>query len=173
MTSAEAIGVVIGNETWVEVATALCSAVTLLVSAYLKSFHPGSVAQQHRDTAAQLGNVRECYLSLLTDLPELMQDEATKRREELRSTLASLYIAAPRTDSKANSEAQDRLKNREDLTFSDDEIDCFLPLSLKRPGGVLRQRALNSSYSYCLPAHGHGFNIANRRDFPCVCESLQ
>lgn len=135
LTSAGAIGVVVGNETWVEVATALCSAVTLFVSAYLKNFDPGGTAQQHRDTAAQLWNVRECYLSLLTDLPELTRDEAIVRREELQSTLAALYIAAPRTDGKAYSEAQDRLKNREDLTLSDDEIDCFLPLSLKRSAG--------------------------------------
>ncbi len=135
LTSAGAIGVVIGNEVWIEIATALCSAVTLFVSAYLKNFDPGATAQQHRDAAAQLWNVRECYFSLLTDLPELTREEVIERRDELRSTLAALYIAVPRTNGKAYVEAQDRLKNMEDLTFSDEEIDCFLPLSLRRSSG--------------------------------------
>ena len=141
LTSAGAIGVVIGNEIWVEVATAICSAVTMFVSAYLKNFDPGAMGQKHSDTAAQLWNVRECYLSLLTDLPELVREEAIKRRDELQFTLAALYIAAPRTNGKAYVEAQDRLKNMEDLTFSDDEIDCFLPLSLKRSGGRAKTRS--------------------------------
>jgi hypothetical protein len=49
--------------------------------------------------------------------------------------LAAIYQAAPQTDGKAYIEAQKRLQKMEDLTFSADEIDCFLPLSLKRAGG--------------------------------------
>ncbi len=144
LTSAGTIGVVVGNEFWVEIATALCSGVTLFVSAYLKNFDPGAMAQHHRDTAAQLWNVRECYFSLLIDLPKLTREEAIERRDELQSTLAALYIAAPRTNGKAYVEAQDRLKNMEDLTFSDDEIDCFLPLSLRRSGGRAKDIPIKS-----------------------------
>jgi len=47
----------------------------------------------------------------------------------------NLFDKHRQTNSAAYSEAQDRLKNKEDMTFSDAEIDCFLPLSLKRSGG--------------------------------------
>jgi hypothetical protein len=49
--------------------------------------------------------------------------------------LAAVYAGSPQTNGKAYQEVQDRLKNMEDLTFTDAEIDCFLPLSLKRSGG--------------------------------------
>lgn len=135
VTSSGAVGVVFTNETWVEWATVAVSFLTLFVSAYLKNFDPGSTAQKHRDAAAKLWNVRECYLSLLTDLPTLDRKLAVERRDELQRMLAALYEAAPQTDGKAYSEAQKRLQKKEDMTFSEEEIDCFLPLSLKRSGG--------------------------------------
>ena len=135
LTSTGAIGVLATNERWLEVATVVVSFFALFVSAYLKNFDPGAVSQKHRDAAAKLWNVRECYFSLLTDLPHLSREVATERRDELQAMLAALYVGSPRTDGKAYLEAQDRLKNMEDMTFTDDEIDCFLPISLKRSGG--------------------------------------
>ncbi|WP_375143992.1 hypothetical protein [Bradyrhizobium sp. Ash2021] len=44
----------------------------------------------------------------------------------------SIYRSAPHTDGKAYGQAQDALQNREDLTFTDSEIDAFLPGPLKR-----------------------------------------
>lgn len=138
-TSAGAVSVVLRNETWIELATAFVAVLTLFVAAYLKNFDPGSTAQKHRDAAAKLWNVRECYFSLLTDLPKLSYEAAVERRDELQSMLAALYAGSPQTDGRAYLEAQDRLKNMEDMTFTDEEIDCFLPLSLKRSGGRPKQ----------------------------------
>lgn len=134
-TSTGAVGVVVTNETWLEVATVLVSFLTLFVTTYLKNFDLGATAQKHRDAAAKLWNIRECYLSLLTDLPALDRQAAVERRDELQTMLAALYQSAPQTDGKAYVEAQKRLQKMEDMTFSADEIDCFLPLSLKRSGG--------------------------------------
>lgn len=134
-TSTGAVGVVVTNETWLEVATVLVSFLTLFVTTYLKNFDLGATAQKHRDAAAKLWNVRECYLSLLTDLPALDRQAVVERRDELQTMLAALYQSAPQTDGKAYVEAQKRLQKMEDMTFSADEIDCFLPLSLKRSGG--------------------------------------
>jgi hypothetical protein len=39
---------------------------------------------------------------------------------------------APHTNGKAYGEAQDAFKNKDDLTFTDAEIDAFLPGPLKR-----------------------------------------
>ncbi|MCD1621099.1 SLATT domain-containing protein [Salipiger manganoxidans] len=141
LTSAGAVAVVVQERDSIEIATAALSFLTLFVAAYLKNFDPGATAQKHRDAAAKLWNIRECYLSLLTDLPKLPHNEAVERRDELQSMLAAIYVGSPQTDGKAYMEAQDRLKNMEDMTFSDEEIDCFLPLSLKRAGGRPRSVA--------------------------------
>ena len=135
LTSAGAIAAVVQDGHFFDITTAALSFLTLLVAAYLKNFDPGSTAQKHRDAAAKLWNIRECYQSLLTDLPKLSYDKAIERRDELQAMLAALYVSAPQTNGKAYMEAQHRLQNMEDLTFSDEELDCFLPLSLKRSGG--------------------------------------
>lgn len=134
-TSAGAIAAVVQDGFIVKILTAALSFLTLLLAAYLKNFDPGGNAQKHRDAAAKLWNIRECYQSLLTDLPKLPYDKAVERRDELQAMLAALYVSAPQTNEKAYEEAQHRLQNMEDLTFFDDELDCFLPLSLKRSGG--------------------------------------
>jgi len=46
--------------------------------------------------------------------------------------LHSVYSGAPSTTFQAYRKAQDALKKYEDMTFSDDEIDTFLPKELKR-----------------------------------------
>lgn len=93
------------------------------------------MAQQHRETAADIWNVRESYLSLLTDIRDsnIALADLRNRRDDLQAKLYRIYHAAPRTNAKAYQEAQDRLQNKEDLTFTDKEIDAFLPATLRRP----------------------------------------
>ena len=132
LASTGAVGVFFTDTRWIEIATVLLSFSTLFVSTYLKNFDLGELTQKHRDAASKLWNVRECYLSLLTDLPLLEREAAIERRDELQTMLVAIYQAAPQTNGKGYQQAQDRLKNKEDLTFTAEEIDCFLPLSLKR-----------------------------------------
>jgi hypothetical protein len=44
----------------------------------------------------------------------------------------SIYQNAPRTNSQAYGEAQKALKIQEEMTFSDEEIDQFLPTTLRK-----------------------------------------
>jgi len=132
LASASAVSVLITDEMLTEISTVVLSFLTFFVSTYLKDFDPGSVSQKHRDCAAKLWHVRENYLSLLTDLHTLDRTSAAARRDELQKELASIYTGSPQTNGKAYLEAQDRLKNKEDLTFAQAEIDCFLPENLRR-----------------------------------------
>lgn len=115
-------------------ATATLSIATLIVNSYAKDLNPGASAQKHRETASDIWNVREAYLSLLADTRDekITPDALRKRRDELQAQLYKIYRSAPHTNGKAYGRAQDRLQNKEDLTFSDAEIDHFLPTSLKR-----------------------------------------
>ncbi len=47
-------------------------------------------------------------------------------------TLSKTYKGSPRTYSKAYSVAQKALQINEELTFSDEEIDNFLPTPLRK-----------------------------------------
>lgn len=129
-----ALMVIAGNEVWMKVATAIFSLLSFSMSAYMKGFDPGGASQNHHNAAASIWPIRESYLSLLTDLRERSISEADgrKRRDELMGKLAVIYKNVPRTGSKAYMAAQKALKKDEDLTFSDSEIDVFLPSSLKK-----------------------------------------
>jgi hypothetical protein len=135
LTTAGAVGVIFDKtSSFYPYATLALSVLMLMVNSYVKDLDPGQAAQKHRETASDIWNVREAYLSLLTDIrdPSFALAELRKRRDELQAQLAKIYHSAPHTTGKAYARAQDALKNREDLTFSDAEIDAFLPGPLKR-----------------------------------------
>jgi len=114
--------------------TAGLSLLTLLISGYMKGFDPGGTAQKHRDAAASIWPIRESYLSLITDwkTKHLSYEDAIKKRDALQNQLSAIYKNAPQTNLKAYTTAQDALKHKEDYTFSNEEIDKFLPDSLHK-----------------------------------------
>jgi len=96
---------------------------------------PGTTAERHKETAAKLWLIRESYLSLITDIHAggLSPHEIRSRRDTLQEALGAIYAGAPRTTSGSYTDASIALTEREELTFSDEEIDKFLPKPL-RPG---------------------------------------
>lgn len=116
------------------VVSTLVSTALLMLTAYTKDVDPGQQAEKHKKTASELWDIRESYLSILSDLHDgsLGVAEARGRRDELQSRLAAVYASAPRTNAKAYGIASDGLKTQEELTFSDEEIDKFLPATLRR-----------------------------------------
>jgi hypothetical protein len=65
----------------------------------------------------------------------ITNEQAIARREELQKKLAAVYKGAPQTNGKAYAAAQTALKQNEEFTFSDSEIDKFLPASLRKSNG--------------------------------------
>jgi hypothetical protein len=128
------VGILFSNELSLKLATALVSFATVGINAYMKGFDPGAVAQKHRDTAADIWPIRESYLSLLTDIVggEANLEQLRVRRDDLQNRLAAIYKGAPDTDSDAYDDAQRALKQNEEYTFSDSEIDKFLPTNLRK-----------------------------------------
>lgn len=112
----------------------LVSTTLLVLNAYTKSYDLGELAQKHKQAANDLWLIREKYLSLIADLTmgEKPIESLQKERDDLLKELHSVYSGAPSTNFKAYRKAQDALKKHEDLTFSDAEIDAFLPKDLKR-----------------------------------------
>jgi len=112
----------------------LVSTALLVLNAYTKDYDLGELSQKHRQTGADLWIIREKYLSLITDLRvkgkpiETLQAE----RDDLLEELHSVYSGAPSTTYQAYRKAQEALKQLEDMTSSDEEIDAFLPKELKK-----------------------------------------
>jgi len=136
LTTSGALSAVLVDAAGLKIATAMASVVALCISGYMKGFDPGGAAQKHRDAAASLWPIRESYLSLLTDLRAgaVTPAKAAETRDALQARLAAIYKGAPQTDGKAYAKAQEALQRNEDYTFSDGEIDKFVPASLRKPG---------------------------------------
>ncbi|QQR41277.1 SLATT domain-containing protein [Devosia rhizoryzae] len=133
-----AVGIIFSKgsayELYAGYATAALSIMSLIFNAYLKDLDPGALAQRHREAASDIWNIREAYLSLITDVVDQQTglDALRNRRDALQLALHKIYHGAPHTDGKAYGKAQAALKYNEDLTFAEDELDLLLPSSLRR-----------------------------------------
>jgi hypothetical protein len=110
------------------------STLLLVLNAYTKNYDLGELAQKHKQSANDIWLIREKYLSLITDLliREKLLETLQTERDKLIEDLHSVYIAAPSTTSQAYKKAQIALQQNEDMTFTDTEIDSFLPNELKK-----------------------------------------
>ena len=110
------------------------STILLVLSAYTKNYDLGELAQKHKQSANEIWLIREKYLTLLTDLAigEKSLSKIQEERDELLDALHSIYAGSPSTTFEAYRKAQDALQTKEDLTFTSEEIDQFLPNELRR-----------------------------------------
>lgn len=118
---------------WAKIISAVSSVALLGLNTYNKNFNLGELVQKHRDTALKLWSVRENYLSLLADIKAGIADAEViqRERDHLQDELEDIYASAPPTFSKAYEDARKALQISEELTFTDGEIDKFLPDSLR------------------------------------------
>lgn len=112
--------------------SAIFSAISLGFSIFQLSFNPQKKAARHKQVANSLWLIREKYINLMADVinSSIKPNEIIKRRDELISELDLIYKSAPATSSAAYERARVALQLNEELTFSDKEINQFLPDSL-------------------------------------------
>jgi hypothetical protein len=134
ITTAGFIGAVFGMGEMGAVLGMAVSIALLVLNAYTKNYDLGELAQKHKQSANDLWIIREKYLSLLVDLAmrEKPVETLQKQRDDLVDQLHAVYSGAPSTTFQAYKKAQEALKRLEDMTFTDAEIDAFLPKELKR-----------------------------------------
>ena len=110
------------------------SSLLLILNAYTKDFDLGELAQQHKQSANSIWIVRERYQSLIADVRTgaVTLAAAMSARDDLMEEVHSIYESAPSTNSKAYRKAQAALQRNEEMTFSDGELDAFLPSELRR-----------------------------------------
>lgn len=134
LTTTGVLVAVFGEVQWVGIATAALSAILFAINTYVKGHDLGEIAQKHAEAACDLWDIREKYLSLLADIRanQASAEEVAERRDALQERLFKSYKGAPKTINKAYALASKSLKVNEELTFSDAEIDNFLPKELRK-----------------------------------------
>lgn len=133
-TTTSVLVVLFGDGRVFQFIAALSSTFLLALTLYSKDFNLLAIAEKHKQAALDILEVREKLLSLLVDI-RIGNKEITQLqqiRDDLNEQLVNTYRGAPKTINKAYQIASKALKENEEFTFSDPEIDKFLPESLRR-----------------------------------------
>lgn len=134
LTSVGIIAIIFTDPLWLKLISALISFATVYITAYFKSFDLQKLIASHKATANKLIAVRDQYKLLLTEIKfqsDSVENLFSKYSELVREA-DGIYLEAPSTTDEAVDRASEALKTKKDNTFSDDEIDSFLPSSLRR-----------------------------------------
>ena len=135
VTSCGVVAIFICEDYITKVLTTLVSFGSLFLSAYLKCFDLKNLERQHRIAANRFIIVRNQLLHIIVELhmePNLEQIKA--EYQQILSDLNKLYLEAPSTTDSAVSKASEALNIKNEYTYTDEEIDHFLPNNLK--GGI-------------------------------------
>ncbi|HEV2403776.1 MAG TPA: SLATT domain-containing protein [Candidatus Saccharimonadales bacterium] len=131
LTSTSIVTTIFTNQKALLYVSSILSTLTLAFIIFQLSFDPAKEAERHRSTALALWAIRENYIHLLADIASNREGiDVPARRDELTDEVKKVYELAPNTSTKAYKQAQKALKISEDMTFSNDEINAFLPDSL-------------------------------------------
>lgn len=118
---------------WLLILTALFAFATTAFVLWQTSFDPIGNENRHRTAAKELLWVREQLLLLIERCHVATEpwDHLQLFLESITRELTAIYKFVPDTSSKAYALASTALKSGE-FTFSDDEIDAFLPTKLRK-----------------------------------------
>lgn len=110
----------------------ILSIISFIISLCSFVFNVDEEIECHKNTAIELWDIRESYLSLIVDLKDenTSIEEIKKRRDLLQEQSRNVYSKEPRTTSNAYKKARKALKIDEELTFSKEELNIFLPKEL-------------------------------------------
>lgn len=134
LTTTSILVVIFGDDIVFQFLAALFSTTLLCLTLYSKDYNLLALAEKHKQAALDILEIREKLLSLLVDIRignKDMNDYQTERNK-LNEQLVNTYRGAPKTINKAYRIASKALQENEEFTFSDEEIDKFLPESLRK-----------------------------------------
>jgi hypothetical protein len=119
--------------TWALITTALFAGASVGFVVYQSSFDPATKENLHRTAAKELLWIREQLLLLIGDchLPHVPITQLQHSLEMITRELTAVYKFAPNTSPQAYARAKKMLDSGH-FTFTDDEIDAFLPPALRK-----------------------------------------
>ncbi|MCS6104387.1 SLATT domain-containing protein [Clostridium botulinum] len=134
VTTSGICGVVFIDKYWLKVITAIISVLSLVINAYFKEYDLKSLQKQHKNSALQLLKLRNNIISVLCDIKIGRYDEESllTKRNEILVKMHDVEKNCLDASNKAVDKASENLKARKDNTYSDDEIDSFLPILARK-----------------------------------------
>lgn len=122
----------VGNK-YANVVSIILSISAFVISMRFFVFNVNNDIENHKNTANELWDIRESYLSLIVDAKDesIPIEQIKKQRDELQERTKKIYAEEPRTTPKAYKNAGIALKVNEELTFTKEEINVFLPKELR------------------------------------------
>ena len=132
LTSGSALCSILKGQTFL-VSTSILATLSLFFVIYQLSFNLDGLGQEYKIIAKKLWLIREKYQNLIADIMNEIytSEEIAEKRDSLLFKLNEILESAPPTDDKAYSKARKALKIDEEMTFSNKEIDNFLPEELR------------------------------------------
>lgn len=135
ITSSGILAVAFGVDSFgFKIVTAIIALLSTGVNLYLKKYDFTSMEKEHKASAVEWLGLREDYIALIADIrADIVDDEdIITRRNELLKNYKEISKKSPNTTSKAYIEASKALKINLDDLISEDEINKFLPIELRR-----------------------------------------
>lgn len=134
LTSAGILSLFLTDALWIKLLSSLISFVSIFVSAFFKSFDLSTMINEHKRSAVALLAIRDNLIMLILQIRMKNEapDELLSQYEQLLNQLHKVYSEAPSTTDAAVEEARVALNITHDNTFSDIEIDSYLPKGLRK-----------------------------------------
>ena len=117
-----------------KIATAIISLLSLFINSYYKTYDLKGLQKQHKKSALALLEIREEFITVLCDikLNKYTEDDLIKKRDDLLKRQMNIYKGALDASTDAYNKTQKALKIQKDNTYSDEEIDSFLPIVARK-----------------------------------------
>ena len=134
ITSAGIISIIFMDDFYLKLITAVISMISIGITTYFKTFDLPGLMNQHKSSSLQLLHIREQLISLLSDIKiqRLKTEDIIKKRDEILSSLQAVYDGSIDPSAAAVGLAEKALKQDKGFTYTDQEIDSYLPVHLRK-----------------------------------------
>lgn len=134
LTSIGILSTIFTDHLWIKIVSAILSFATVFIAAYFKSFDLSKLSGAHKEAANTVLGIRNDYLGLITSikLKEKTIVDLECEFHKMMKRANDAYNSAPSTTNKAVRLAKKALQITGDNTFTDDEIDSYLPEALQK-----------------------------------------
>ena len=134
LTTSGVCAVIFVDQYILKIITAIISFLGLGISIYYKSYDLGSLQKKHKKSALELLELREEIITVLCDIKMEKYNEESLiiKRDEIIKKQFEIYKECLDATPQAVKMASENLKIRRDNTYSDEEIDSFLPILARK-----------------------------------------
>lgn len=132
-TSCGIVSAILCDSIWAKIIAAVLSFITITISTYFKSFDIKEMEKHNKEYANKFLIIRNRLMHIVCNLHMKKRNIAEINTEyiSIMDELNELYVSAPSTTKEAVDRATEALKVDKEYTYTEEEIDNFLPPALR------------------------------------------